>query len=43
MVAFHLSEHVFMIIMILKVAKILANVVPNYPFSPKGNYFWKVD
>ena len=25
--------------MILKVAKILANVVPNYPFAPKQNIF----
>ena len=29
-------------IMILKVAKILANVVPNYPFAPKQNFLWKL-
>ena len=29
--------------MILKVGKILANVVPNYPFAQKQNFFWKTD
>ena len=29
--------------MTFKVAKILANDLPNYPFTPKGNFFWKVD
>ena len=28
-------------IMILKVAEILTNVVPNYLFAPKGNFFKK--
>ena len=39
MVPFYLSEQVSMIIMILKTAKILANVVPYYPFAPKRESF----
>ena len=39
MVTFYLPEQVSMIIVILKIAKILANVVPYYPFAPKRESF----
>ena len=39
MVAFHLSEQVFIDYHDIKSCKILTNVVPNYPFAPKGNLF----
>ena len=42
-VSYYNFKKIIRVIMILKVAKLLANVVPNYPFAPEGNFFQKVD
>ena len=38
----NISKRLLEWIMILKVAEILTDVVPNYPFAPKGIFFRKL-